>query len=68
MKGGAGLEIPGLPEGLETGRPLEVRNLTQGRPWTIQHDLTPYEVAIVRAGGLVRVAAADVLASSGEDE
>jgi aconitate hydratase len=48
------LEIPGLPEGLETGKPLEVRNLTQGRPCTVQHDLTPYEVAVVRAGGLVR--------------
>lgn len=45
------LELPGVPEGLETGRPLVLRNLTQGTHATLRHELTPREVERVRAGG-----------------
>ena len=45
------LEIPGLLEGLEVGRALTARNLTQGIQYALRHDLGPLEAAIARAGG-----------------
>jgi aconitate hydratase len=47
------LEIPDLPEGLEQGKPLVVRNLTRGLQVTVHHDLDEAEVAVVRGGGLL---------------
>ena len=47
------LEIPDLPEGLEQGKPLVVRNLTRGLQLTVHHDLDEQEVASVRRGGLL---------------
>ncbi|HET9328700.1 MAG TPA: aconitase family protein [Candidatus Eisenbacteria bacterium] len=47
------LEIPDLPEGLEQGKPLVVRNLTRGLQVTVHHDLDEQEVAAVRRGGLL---------------
>jgi len=52
------LEIPDLPEGLEPGRPLVVRNLTRGAQLTLRHDLDAREIETVRAGGVLRVIAA----------
>jgi aconitate hydratase len=47
------LEIPDLPDGLEPGKPLVVRNLTQGTQYTLHHDLDAAGVREVRAGGLL---------------
>jgi aconitate hydratase len=47
------LEIPGLPESLETGKPLALRDLTRGTQHALPHDLSSREVAIIRAGGLL---------------
>jgi aconitate hydratase len=47
------LEIPDLPDGLEPGKPLVVRNLTQGAQYTLHHDLDEAGVREVRAGGLL---------------
>ena len=47
------LEIPDLPDGLEPGKPLVVRNLTQGAQYTLHHDLDAEGVREVRAGGLL---------------
>ena len=48
------LEIPGLPESLEPEKPLVVRNLSQGTQYAVRHDLPPREIALLRAGGLLR--------------
>ena len=47
------LEIPDLPEGLEEGKPLVVRNLTRGAQVALHHDLDEAGVREVRAGGLL---------------
>lgn len=47
------LEIPDLPEGLEEGKPLVVRNLTRGVQVTVHHDLDEAGVDELRAGGLL---------------
>jgi aconitate hydratase len=47
------LEIPDLPEGLEQGKPLVVRNLTRGLQVAVHHDLEEAEVMAVRRGGLL---------------
>jgi len=47
------LEIPGLPDVLEPNKPLAVRDLTRGTQFTLHHDLTPREIELVRAGGLL---------------
>jgi aconitate hydratase len=47
------VELPGLPDGLVSGRPLMARNLTRGTQLTLQHELSPDEIAILRAGGLL---------------
>jgi len=53
IRPGDELEIPDLPEGLEPGKPLVVRNLTQGSQYTLHHDLDAAGVREVRAGGLL---------------
>ena len=52
---GAGeeLEIPSLPEAVEPGHPVSVRNLTRGVQDTLYHGLDADAVAIWRAGGLL---------------
>jgi aconitate hydratase len=50
IREGDELEIPGLPEVLETGRPLVVRNLTRGLQLAMSHDLEVREIEVVRAG------------------
>ena len=52
------LEIPDLPEGLEPGKPLVVRNLTRGAQLALRHDLDAREIEIVRAGGVLSTVAA----------
>jgi homoaconitase/3-isopropylmalate dehydratase large subunit/3-isopropylmalate dehydratase small subunit len=47
------IEIPDLPDGLEPGKPLVVRNLTQGAQYTLNHDLDDAGVREVRFGGLL---------------
>jgi hypothetical protein len=58
IEAGDELEIPGLPESLETGKPLVVRNLTRGTQHTLPHDLDPYAIGLLRAGGLLALARA----------
>ena len=45
------LEIPDLPEALEEGKPLGVRNLTRGMQYAVHHDLEEDQIEEVRAGG-----------------
>jgi aconitate hydratase len=59
IREGDELEVPGLPEALESGRPLVVRNLTRGLQLAMSHDLEAREIEWVKAGGvLARDAAA----------
>jgi aconitase A len=53
LESGDELEIPGLPESLEAGKPLAVRDLTRGTQHALPHDLSAREAAVVRAGGLL---------------
>jgi aconitate hydratase len=53
VEAGDELEIPDLPDGLEAGKPLVVRNLTQGAQYALDHDLDEAGVEQVRAGGLL---------------
>ena len=57
---GAGeeLEIPSLPEAVEPGHPVGVRNLTRGVQDTLHHGLDAEAVATWRAGGLLARAVA----------
>ena len=50
------LEIPDLPEALEAGKALAVRNLTRGAQYALHHDLSGGEIDEVRAGGRLAVA------------
>jgi aconitate hydratase len=52
LQTGDELEITGLPEGLEPGRPLVVRDLTRAMQVIVHHDLDARAIEIVRAGGL----------------
>jgi hypothetical protein len=45
--------VPGLPETLEAGRPLVVRNLTRGLQLAVHHPFDAYEVDVWRAGGIL---------------
>jgi aconitate hydratase len=53
LRRGDELEIPGLPDGLERGKPLVMRNLTRGTQISLHHGLNDREIEIVRAGGLL---------------
>ena len=53
------LEMPDLPDGLEAGKPLVLRNLTRGTPYALRHDLSAEEIDQVRAGGLLAAVAAE---------
>jgi aconitate hydratase len=57
------LEVPALPESLQPGRPIEVRNLTRGIQHTLPHDLDARETVTVRAGGLLRSLSSAALAA-----
>src|SRR5207249_979658 len=54
---GEELEFPSLPEAVEPGHPIGVRNLTRGLQQTLAHGLDGTAVAIWRAGGLLAGAA-----------
>jgi aconitate hydratase len=47
------LEIAGARRAIQDGREVRVRNVTQGYEFTAQHDLTPRQVEIALAGGLL---------------
>lgn len=53
VQAGDELEIPGLPEALEEGVPLVVRNLTRGTRFTVRHDLNARQIDTAVAGGLL---------------
>jgi aconitate hydratase len=53
------LEIPSLPEAVEPGHPVGVRNLTSGIQDTLHHGLDSGLVAVWRAGGLLSLAVAE---------
>ena len=57
IRQGDELEMPDLPEGLEPGKPLVVRNLTTGTPYALRHDLDAEEIEQVRLGGLLAAVA-----------
>ncbi len=50
---GEELEVPSLPEAVEPGHPVGVRNLTRGVQDTLHHGLDAAAVAVWRAGGLL---------------
>jgi aconitate hydratase len=47
------LQIDGAREAIQKGREVRVRNVTQDYEFTAQHDLTPRQVDIALAGGLL---------------
>jgi aconitate hydratase len=47
------IQIQDVPGGFQGGDLLLVRNLTQGRTYTVTHTLTPRQVKVVLAGGLL---------------
>jgi len=47
------IEMPGLPEALEPGVPIVVRNLTRGTQITVSHALGERDVQQVLAGGIL---------------
>ncbi|GAW91304.1 aconitate hydratase [Calderihabitans maritimus] len=47
------LEIPDVAEQLTKGRELLVKNLTQGTTFRVLHDLSPRQIEIIQAGGLL---------------
>jgi aconitate hydratase len=53
VKLGDELEMPGVPEAFVSGRPIVVRNLTQGSQYTLSHALGAHEVERLRRGGLL---------------
>ncbi len=63
VRTGDELEIPDLPEALEEGKPLGVRNLTRGMQYAVHHDLEGDQIEEVRLGG--RLAAARTRAPGG---
>lgn len=51
------LEIPNVREALQKGDEVIVRNLTRGTEYVTRHGLTPRQVQIVLAGGLLNTVA-----------
>lgn len=49
------LEVVDLPAALRSGAPIMVRNLTQSTVFQVTHSLTPRQVEIVLAGGLLNM-------------
>jgi aconitate hydratase len=47
------LEIPRLREDIESGEEVEVRNTSDGESFTVRHELSPRQVEILLAGGLI---------------
>jgi aconitate hydratase len=47
------IEIAGAREAIQNGHEVSVRNVTQAYEFTAQHDLTPRQVEIALAGGLL---------------
>ncbi|KPK48169.1 MAG: aconitate hydratase, partial [Dehalococcoidia bacterium SM23_28_2] len=47
------LEIPNVRQAIKDGNQITVRNTTQGYEFTARHDLTPRQVEIALAGGLL---------------
>lgn len=50
---GDALEIAEIRARVQAGRPLSVRNLTNGETFEVTHDLTPRQTDIILAGGLL---------------
>lgn len=61
LAGGEELELAGLSDALEPGRPLVMRNLTRGGTHGVQHGLDPQALEIARAGGLLALVAFSAL-------
>ena len=53
IKPGDELQIDGARDAIQKGHEVRVRNVTQGYEFTAQHDLTPRQVDIALAGGLL---------------
>jgi len=47
------LEIADVRARVEAGRPLTVTNVTQGKAFEVTHDLTPRQMRVLLAGGLL---------------
>lgn len=50
---GDDLSLDGLPETLQAGGKLTVRNVTKNQDYTVRHRLSPRQVAMVLAGGQI---------------
>jgi aconitate hydratase len=57
------LELVGLREALENGRPVTVRNLSKGSDFLTEHNLTPRQAEILLAGGLLNYVRAQAAGS-----
>jgi aconitate hydratase len=53
LNAGDVLEIPNVRQAIRDGNQITVRNATQGYEFTARHDLTPRQVEIALAGGLL---------------
>ena len=51
VRPGDELEMPNVPEAFVTGRPIVIRNLTQGSQHTLRHALGAHQVDRLRRGG-----------------
>lgn len=51
MRPGDELEMPNVPEAFVSGRPIVIRNLTQGSQYTLRHALGAHQVERLRRGG-----------------
>jgi aconitate hydratase len=54
LEPGDELELPDVPDALSPRKPLVLRDLTRGSQLALRHDLSERDIAIVRAGGLLR--------------
>ena len=45
--------MAGVRAAVEAGKPIAVRNLTNGKSFEASYDLTPRQVKVVLAGGLL---------------
>jgi len=53
LRQGDRLRLEGVRQALEGGQPLTVQNLTQGYSFPVRYDLSPRQVQIILAGGLL---------------
>jgi aconitate hydratase len=53
IEAGDVLAIDGIREAIQSGEPIDVANTTRDRTFQVRHDLSPRQVRVVLAGGLI---------------